>query len=96
MPKTYNKNTKTTVRAFRITHTQDALLDREQDSSKGRASAIARVLLSLYFNKKINGIEDLIRDELLHASIRESERIEKSKRGLGTNGRIWGVKRSNS
>lgn len=57
------KNSRTTVRAFRITYTQDSLLDREQS-----ASAVVRTLLSLYFNKKISGIDVLIKQEIQQSS----------------------------
>jgi hypothetical protein len=43
------------VRAFRITHTQNNLLNNAP--YKGRANAIVRVLLQLYFNKNLRGIE---------------------------------------
>jgi hypothetical protein len=68
--KTY-RNAKTTVRSFRITHTQNALLEREQKVDNRRASAIIRVLLSSYFNKRILDIEHLIAQEMCEAQERE-------------------------
>lgn len=50
------------MRGFRITHTQDSLLNNPSIHSK--SSAIVRVLLNLYFNKKIQGVEALIEAEL--------------------------------
>jgi hypothetical protein len=67
------KSSKTKVWAVRITHTQYALMN----SSKmmGRQSALARVLLSLYFNGKLNWIEPLISDEIKQANIEQKKHI---------------------
>lgn len=62
MAKSY-RTSRTTVRAFRITYTHDSLLDREQS-----ASATVRALLSLYFNKKIPGVKEMIAQELRESS----------------------------
>lgn len=80
--KTYKTNgsSRTVVRSFRITYTQDALLDREQLSN--RASAIIRTLLSLYFNKKIKDVEALIDKEVQEAEVAKAQRIERRKLGL--------------
>jgi hypothetical protein len=58
-----NKDTssRTQTRTFRITNTQYNLLNTAPH--KTRASAIVRVLLALYFNKKIPNIDLLIKAE---------------------------------
>jgi hypothetical protein len=55
------RNSRTRVKGFRITHTQFALL--ETPPHKEKAGAIIRVLLQLYFNKRIPGIDALIKAE---------------------------------
>jgi|SRR6185312_13683844 len=62
---------RTKARTFRITHTQAMLLDQRIKSS---SSALVRVLLNLYFNKKLDklkihgiDIESLLRDEIKNA-----------------------------
>ena len=79
-----HENSRTQVRSFRITHTQDALLDREQRS--GRASAIIRTLLSLYFNKRIDGVEALVDEEVKKSRQAELERLEQHRARMKAQG----------
>lgn len=60
-PRKSGASSKTVARAFRITHTQHNLL--ETSLYKDKASAIVRVLLQLYFNKRIPGVDSLIEAE---------------------------------
>jgi hypothetical protein len=71
------KNSRTRSRGFRITHTQYILLSAP--SFKERASPLIRVLLNLYFNKKLNvsDIEDLITQEAAKSSAAELEGQDK-------------------
>ena len=55
------RNSRTVVRSFRITHTQDRLLNTPPHKEK--IGPIVRVLLQLYFNKRIPGIDELIKAE---------------------------------
>ncbi len=75
-----NESSRTISRGFRITYTQNALLDRE--SLVGKTSAIIRVLLSLYFNKKIPGVEGLISQEMKIAQQAELDRLERHRKRL--------------
>lgn len=55
-------SSRTVPRTFRISHTQSILLANPKIKTK--ASAIIRVLLQLYFNKRITGVDLLIENEL--------------------------------
>ena len=63
-------STRTKARTFRITHTQAMLLDQRL---KSNGSALVRVLLNLYFNKKLEkaklgvDVEALLKDEIRSA-----------------------------
>lgn len=67
----------TKPRSFRITVTQNALLNKP--SVKYKASAIVRVLLNLYLNArlKMDEVETAIAEEVRAADLRNSD---KSKR----------------
>jgi hypothetical protein len=84
-PRRASKNT--VVRNFRITYTQDALLDRVSDGHK--ASAIVRTLLALYFNKKLDalGIENLIAEEIQRTQTAVWKNQEKFKERIPANGK---------
>lgn len=75
------KNSKTTSRGFRITHTQNYLLSREQRKGD-RASAIIRVLLDLYFGGRISEAEVLVQAELEKATKAKVDRIERLRRKI--------------
>lgn len=75
------KNSKTTSRGFRITHTQNYLLNREQRKGD-RASAIIRVLLDLYFAKRVVDADVLIEAEVDKATKAKVDRIERISRKI--------------
>lgn len=64
-------SSRTTPRQFRITHTQDALITQRLGN---RSSALIRVLLQLYFNRKLDAlkfqgidVEKLLDKEMIEA-----------------------------
>jgi hypothetical protein len=80
------QSTRTLPKQFRITHTQAALLEQRL---KGKSSALVRVLLSLYFNKKLEylkfqgiDISTLLEKELSEAQEAVIKGAEKGTRKL--------------
>jgi hypothetical protein len=74
------------VRAFRITHTQNNLLNNAP--YKGKANSIIRVLLQLYFNKRLpmNDVETLIEAEENSIAINQKENLLKFRQMLQVQG----------
>jgi hypothetical protein len=74
-PTNKSVSSRTRTRGFRITHTQDSLLNSPSIGNK--ASAIVRVLLTLYFNKKIPGIDLLVEAELKNVDAVNEKNLQK-------------------
>ena len=76
--KPYRSSTSKSIpRTFRISHTHNNLLN--QASHKDKASAIVKVLLTLFFNHKLGNIDDLIEAEYNAATAASRENNEKFK-----------------
>ena len=67
------KSSKTKVYSLRVSNTHYALLNTERMS--GRASALIRVLLSLYFNGKLKWVEPLLEEEVASAITEQGKHI---------------------